>query len=147
MSQPSRTLAGVDNITSDLVNLLLRNLATRFSHPHWDGPFIATPEEAVQMHAGRPRWELWVQQSAPNSRNSEVKSGGVRAAIAFDTVAELLDTPLENHAYRLTLAIAGQAAHEALEWVRLDGDLVIDPHGDLEDAGEGIVSYLESSGW
>jgi hypothetical protein len=47
------------------------------------------------------------------------------------------------------LADDSQAAHEALEWVRFDGALVVDPHGDLmalQHAIEGIIAYLETSG-
>ena len=133
----------------------IQHLADRFSHPQWNGPMLSTPAETAQAQAANgqpihPRWELWVQQSALNSRNPDaVNSGGVRAALAFDTADDLLATPVEGLAYRLAMAIAGQAAHEALEWVRLDGDLVIDPHGDLsalQEAADGIVAYLETAG-
>ncbi len=144
--------------TDDLLPLVerhLQELATRFSHPQWEGIMLSTPEQTAQIQAanGRPvwaRWEVWVEQPrVPNSRNPSVMNGGVRAAIAFESAEDLLATPVEGIARRLTLAIAGQAAHEALEWLRFDGELVVDPHGELEalqDAAVGIAEYLLTAG-
>ena len=73
----------------------------------------------------------------------------IRAAIGFKTVDQLLETPVEELALRLAYTIAGQAAHEALEWLRLDGVLVVDPHGNARVLGEpiqGIADYIKTAG-
>lgn len=73
----------------------------------------------------------------------------IRAAIGFKTVDQVLEIPVKELALRLTCAIAGQAAHEALEWIRFDGMLVVDPHGNAGVLGEailGIADYIKTAG-
>lgn len=146
----------VETITMQLVDRHMQNLSTRFWHPQWEGPNLSTPDQVIAMQAAHgqkidPAWEVWVGRPTRNSRNLDDTSerGMIRAAIGFKTVDQLLETPVEELALRLAYAIAGQAAHEALEWLRLDGVLVVDPHGNARVLGEpiqGIADYIKTAG-
>ena len=46
----------------------------------------------------------------------------------FDDDDGTNDATVEGMAYRLAVAVAAREVHEALEWTRLDGSLLIDPH-------------------
>ena len=77
-----------------------------------------------------PCWQIVFAMRAPDSRNpndSTSDGGGVQAALAFGTLEELLNTPNDVLVKKMALSIAGRAAHEALEWVTMDGQLVSIP--------------------
>ena len=96
-----------------------------------------------------PEWRIWFEQSASNSRNPTDKTGRVMASISFDNLDQLLANPLEAIVNKLTIAMAGQAAHEVLEWIRFDGELVFDPHNDselLDPVADQVAAYLKTAG-
>ena len=121
--------------------------------PGWEGPFLVSPQQVadLQRRNGLPEepcWQIVFAMSAPDSRNpddSTSDGGGVQAALAFGTLEELLNTPNDVLVKKMALSIAGRAAHEALEWVTMDGQLVVDPHGskaDMDEAAEYVREYL-----
>ena len=121
--------------------------------PGWEGPFLVTPEQVVDLQSRNglpedPRWMIIFNQQAPDSRNPDNPTpggGGVQAAIAFASIDELLNTPTDLLLRKMAFSIAGRAAHEALEWVRMDGHLIVDPHGsaaDMDEAAAYVREYL-----
>jgi hypothetical protein len=124
--------------------------------PGWEGPFLVSPEQVadLQRRNGLPEepcWQIIFAQQAPNSRNPDDHTpggGGVQAAIAFASIDELLNTPTDVLLRKMACSIAGRAAHEALEWVRMDGALVVDPHGSaaaMDEAAAYVRAYLGSA--
>jgi len=111
---------------------------------------LLTPQDAVDFQRRNglpeePKWQIVVCQNAPNSRDPGVTGGGIQAALAYDNIDHLLNAPTEAIAKKLAMSIAGRAAHEALEWVRFDGELVVDPYGtpqELDEAAAYIREYL-----
>ena len=63
----------------------------------------------------------------------------------FESLAHLLTHNEKSLSYELSLAIAAQAAHEALEWLRFDGELVVDPHAPSDAAIDGLVRYFKAA--
>jgi hypothetical protein len=122
----------------------------RLWHPQWEGPFLQSPEETAAMQAAHgypidPMWEVFVAQSVPNSREDTGEDTVVRSTLGFENLAHLLTHDERSLSYELSLAIAAQAAHEALEWLRFDGELVVDPHAPSNAAIDGIVRYLKAA--
>jgi hypothetical protein len=138
------------DIEQQLVEVKMSELVRRFSAPQWRGPHLRTPAESAALQAENnlpiePHWQICLQQAAPDSRDPRITRGGIEAAVAFSSLDDLLQSPVELIAKQLAMAIAGRAAHEALEWVRLDGQLVVDPHGAgevLDEAADKIREYM-----
>jgi hypothetical protein len=143
------------DIGRQLFEMKLTELANRFEIKGWEGPFSRTPEETAQEQAYRglpvnPRWEVWMQKqsgSTVDSRNPVRTGLPLRAALWFDERGTD-DATAEGMAYRLAVAVAAREAHEALEWTRFDGVLLIDPHKDSEvgPASEDVAEYLRTGG-
>jgi hypothetical protein len=95
-----------------------------------------------------PCWQIILALSAPDSRNLDDRTpdgGGVQAALAFGSIDELLNTPSDLLVRKMALSVAGRAAHEAMEWTTMDGQLVVDPHGsraDMDEAAAYVREYL-----
>jgi hypothetical protein len=143
------------DIGRELFEMQLTELAERFEINGWEGPFARTPEETAQEQAYQglpvnPRWEVWMQkQNGPtvDSRNPSRTGLPLRAALWFDE-AGTDDATAERMAYRLAIAVAAREAHEALEWTRFDGALLIDPHeiSEVGPASEKVAEYLRTGG-
>ena len=143
------------DIRRQLFEMKLSELANRLEINGWEGPFARTPEETAQEQAYQglpvnPRWEVWMQKrSGPtvDSRNPSRTGLPLRAALWFDE-GGTDDATAEGMAYRLAIAVAARQAHEALEWTRLDGALLIDPHdvSEVGPASEDVAEYLRTGG-
>jgi hypothetical protein len=119
-------------------------------HPQWQGPFLQSPAETAAMQAAHgysidPMWEVFVAQSVPSSRDDAGEDTVVRPTLGFESLAHLLTHNEKSLSYELSLAIAAQAAHEALEWLRFDGELVVDPHAPSDAAIDGLVRYFKAA--
>lgn len=144
------------DVGRQLFEMTLADLASRFEINGWEGPFARTPEETAQEQAYQglpvsPRWEVWMQmQSGPtvDSRNPSRSGLPLRAVLWFDDDDGTNDATVEGMAYRLAVAVAAREAHEALEWTRLDGSLLIDPHqaSVVGPASRDVAEYLRSAG-
>jgi len=130
-------------VTSDdermAINAKFADLQRRFSARRWAGPILLDPEEAKRRYGATDGcWQLILQKAEENSRDDpDIFGGGFQAAINI-TTEQFLHWPVELIARRLALSVAGRAAHEALEWVRLDGELVLNPHTSRADVGDAI---------
>jgi hypothetical protein len=144
------------SLKTELAEAKYVDLCDRFKPgPGWEGPFIWPPEVVayVQQRQGltvEPSWYVFVYQPALNSWDPDnpAPGGGNQAAASYRDVDHFLNTPNEVIAKRLTLAIAGRAAHEALEWATLDGERLIEPHGSSEELAEvaaEIRTYLQNA--
>jgi hypothetical protein len=130
-------------------------LCRSFHIKGWCGPRYMTPEERVAYYAAaanetvEPRWEAWVElPHEMDSRNPVVGRTAEVRAVTHYSDTELDELPLEEIARRLTLAAAGRAAHEVLEWACFEGDQLFDAHGNVEDlkrAVAQVIQYLMSS--
>ena len=135
-----------------VLDLKLADLGQRFEIRGWVGPCLSAPDETVAEYAyqGRPDlalplWEVFMYRAGDqDSRNPTGRKGVVRAAIRYDD-AQIENVTVEELAYRLTAAVAGREAHEALEWASLDGHLPIDPHDgqQLAAAADLIADYVK----
>ena len=121
--------------------------------PGWEGPFLLSPQDVEDLQRRNdlpiePSWQIVVCQAAPDSRNRDDRTpggGGVQAALQYADIDHLLNTSTEAIVRKLALSIAGRAAHEALEWVTMNGELVVDPHGskaDMDEAADMVREYL-----
>jgi hypothetical protein len=120
-------------IHEDLIQMKFEELKGHLVAPYWGDPVLMTPDEvaAFQRERGLPIERSWTICIEPvtqplDSRNPEV-TGKIQAAIAFNT-EDILRLSVEDIANRLALSMAGRTAHETLEWIRFDDELVIDPH-------------------
>lgn len=129
-------------------------IATGFKPPPgWKGPFLLSPEQIavfLEEHAvsEEPRWQIIFALETPDARhpNDPKRSGGVQAALAFPSLNDFLSTPTDLLLRKMTFSIAGRAAHEAMEWVTMDGEIVIDPHGSVADMDEAALYIREYLG-
>ena len=142
-----------DEHSASLVREKWSPIATGFKPPPgWEGPFLLSPEQIahfLEEHgvSDEPRWQIIFALETPDARNPNdpTRSGGVQAALAFLSLDDFLSTPTDLLLRKMTFSIAGRAAHEAMEWVTMDGDVVIDPHGsavDMDEAALYIREYL-----
>ena len=107
-----------DEETILLVQHHLNPLAARFWHPEWEprtGVNFSTPEMTAEKQAahGDPidaRWEVWVEKWVQNSRNlsDTGRRGSAFAALRFESVDDLLGSPIELIAYQLAQTMAGR---------------------------------------
>jgi hypothetical protein len=139
-----------DDAERDRAYRLIEGAQERLWHPQWEGPFLQSPEDTEAMQAAHgypidPMWEVYVAQSAPSSREDTGEDTVVRPTLGFETLAHLLTHDERSLSYELSLAIAAQAAHEALEWLRFDGELVVDPHAPSDADVDGIMRYFKAA--
>jgi hypothetical protein len=125
-------VAAVD-IHEELIQMKFQELKKGFVARHWQSPVLMTPEDVAAFQRERglpvePSWTIYIEPSSQplDSRNPGA-TGKIQAAIAFNT-ENILRLSVEEIAERLALSMAGRAAHEALEWIRFDDELVVDPH-------------------
>lgn len=118
----------------------LQDFKGRYHHLSWNGPFSSNPEETRALAqvlgtvAGETSWEIWMEKpGVPHSWTGQV-GAPLRAAVQFDE-ADLAASSPEYLAFKLTAAIAGMEAHEALEFARFDGAYAVNPHGSGEQLG------------
>jgi len=138
-----------DERAATLVREKWSPIATGFKPPPgWEGPFLFSPEQIavfLEEHdvSDEPRWQIIFALETPDARNPNdpTRSGGVQAALAFPSLDDFLATPTDLLVRKMALSIAGRAAHEALEWVTMDGHLVVDPHGSAADM-DGAAAYV-----
>jgi hypothetical protein len=92
----------------DLVTELAQKLTVR----GWDGPHY-TPPDAPLSHGD---WEISMgKRDEPNSRGNPWMIVNVWARKRY-TIKEAKSVTVEKMARDLAIAVAGRAAHEALEW-------------------------------
>ncbi|MGH8980002.1 MAG: hypothetical protein ACRDWE_03120 [Acidimicrobiales bacterium] len=118
----------------------LQDFNGRYQHLSWNGPFSSNPEETQALAqvlgtvARQTSWEIWMEKpGVPHSWTGQV-GAPLRAAVQFDE-DDLAASSLEYLAFRLTAAIAGMEAHEALELARFDGVYAVNPHGSGKQLG------------
>ncbi len=84
-----------------------------------------------------------LKPDVPHSRGKP-EVAPVPAAFRLDN-DQAVRIPIEVLANKVCAAIAGRAAHEILEFVRFDGDFVVDPHGSaaqIAGIAELVTEYL-----
>jgi hypothetical protein len=116
----------------DLVTELAQKLTVR----GWDGPHY-TPPDAPLSHGD---WEISMgKRDEPNSRGNPWMIVNVWARKRY-TIKEAKSVTVEKMARDLAIAVAGRAAHEALEWCWFEDETFVDPHN--KDVIAGAASEI-----
>jgi len=113
---------------------VIEELYDNFMARGWEGPYYVLPDDSGV-------WEVCMLKSGePDSRRPmRIVKVFARVHITADE-AEVMK--VEELAYKLTIAVAGRAAHEALEWCWLRGQTFIDPHNaDVIAAAAKSIEY------
>ena len=141
-----------DMTDHEAVRAKLDSFCRRFDYGYWDGPFFNGPGPAALDHVmgtdAPAQWVVWMEK--PGVRNSvggESDEARLRATLRFND-AEANALTIETLAQMMVGLVAGLEAHEVLEFARLDGTHVVNPHGSaaaLHHIAGLISEVIESS--
>jgi hypothetical protein len=143
----------VNDIVRDLITLKLDDFVRRFEIRGWEGPSYTAPEETIAYYARfglnpGPVWEVWCQlPDSPASEDPQRLGEPTRASVRF-TDSDLTKMDVPAIATKLTMALLGRSVHETLEWAKLDGEWILDPHEQetLQQTADNVRSYLIKAG-
>jgi hypothetical protein len=146
----ARSVTGMTE--NEVVRAKLDSFCRRFDYGSWNGPFFHGPETAALDHVmgtdAPAQWVVWMEK--PGVRNSvggERDEARLRATLRFNN-AEADALTIEALAQMMVGLVAGLEAHEVLEFSRLDGTYVVNPHGSAAELHHiaGLISeVIESS--
>ena len=66
--------------------------------------------------------------------------------LPFADLDDLVNTPLSVLARKMALSIAARTFHDTLDWITLDEQLAVNPHGTPEEIEEAVAFVREYLG-
>jgi len=116
-----------DPYENDPFHVKVTKLGRRFAVRGWGGPYYTQPDAP----RSDGQWEICMgKRDEPSSRSNSRQTVSVFARKRY-TIEEAANVSVDTMAYDLAIAVAGRAAHEALEWCWLDGETFVDPHKEV----------------